>query len=244
MNLNVVNQLNMYDEIAANQLLLQLKKKPNSAIAFATGNTPIAMYKKLVAWYRNGDIDFSQIQAFNLDEFADLDIESSNSFFSFLKRNLYDSVNIEPSHIHPIKNTEASAIVCSNYEEKIKIHGGIDLAILGIGLNGHIGYNEPGSDFHSLTHLVQLSSQTIEANSNMFGSYEETPKLGITMGIRTIMNSRKILLMARGEEKAKIVHRALYGPITKDIPASILQLHSNMVVVLDEKAAKYLKETA
>ena len=242
MEIILANNQSMFDEEAANQVLLQLKKKPESVIAFATGGTPEGMYKKLAALYRNGNIDFSQIHAFNLDEFADIDCSHENSFFSFLKTNLYDSLNIKPRHIHPIRFT-GSEEACTDYENEIKNHGGIDFAILGIGLNGHIGYNEPGTAFDSKTHLVQLTEQTIQSNSKLFKDFD-IPKRGITMGIKTIMNARKIMLLANGEEKAEMIYKALYGRVSEEIPASILQLHSNLVVVLDERAAKYLKEIA
>ena len=244
MNLIIANNQSIFDEAAANQILLQLSEKPNSVIAFATGSTPLGMYKKLVAWYKNGMIDFSQIHAFNLDEFADIDIFSKNSFFSFLKKNLYDLVNIKPDHIQPIQSAVGSIDeICSSYENKIKDCGGLDLAILGIGLNGHIGYNEPGTPFHSLTHWTTLTAATIEANKKLFNEMNETPKQGITMGIKTIMGAKKILLLANGEEKAEVLQKALYGPITEEVPASVLQMHSNMVTILDCRAAKYLGET-
>ena len=246
MNIIVVNNKSMFDEAAANQILLQIIKKEDSAIAFATGGTPLGVYRKLVAWYRNGILDFSKIHAFNLDEFADMDMNHKDSFLSFLKANLYDSVNMNPNHIYPIAyDVESEEETSCSYENKIKSCGGLDLAILGIGLNGHIGYNEPGTPFDTLTHLSQLAPTTIQYNSKwLHKQIEEVPKQGITMGIRTIMNARKVLLLAHGEEKAEILHKAMYGTISPEVPASILQLHSNMVIVLDDKAAKYLKETA
>jgi glucosamine-6-phosphate deaminase len=230
-----------YDDLskkAANILASQITLKPNSVLGLATGSTPMGAYSELLRIYKQGDINFTEVVTFNLDEYYGLDKENSQSYYYFMMENLFKHVNINKSNIH-IPNGRAKDIdnECIAYENKIKQAGGIDLQLLGIGRNGHIGFNEPDVKFEAETHLVTLDEDTIEANSRFFTALEEVPRRAISMGIKTIMHSRKIVLLASGEEKAETVNSMINGKITPELPASVLQLHPDVVVLLDEKAA-------
>lgn len=237
-----------YEELSKKAALLlasQITLKPNSVLGLATGSTPIGTYRELVRIYNEGDISFSEIVTFNLDEYYGLDKENAQSYYYFMEENLFKHVNINISNIH-IPDGRARDIEqeCIEYESKIKQAGGIDLQLLGIGRNGHIGFNEPDVKFEAQTHLVTLDEDTIEANSRFFDSLEEVPRRAISMGIKTIMHSRKIVLLASGEEKAETIHSMINGKITPELPASVLQLHPDVVILLDEKAASKLNKNA
>jgi glucosamine-6-phosphate deaminase len=230
-----------YEELskkAANILASQITLKPNSVLGLATGSTPVGAYRELVRIYKEGDINFNEIVTFNLDEYYGLDKENSQSYYYFMMENLFGHVNINKSNIY-IPDGRAKDIdkECIDYENRIKQAGGIDLQLLGIGRNGHIGFNEPDVKFEAQTHLVTLDEDTIEANSRFFSAMEEVPRKAISMGIKTIMHSRKILLLASGEEKAETIKNMINGKITPELPASVLQLHPDVIVLLDEKAA-------
>jgi glucosamine-6-phosphate deaminase len=230
-----------YEELskkAANILASQITLKPNSVLGLATGSTPVGTYRELIRIYKEGDISFSEVVTFNLDEYYGLDKENPQSYYYFMMDNLFKYTNMNISNIHipdgRAKNIENE---CIEYENKIKRAGGIDMQLLGIGRNGHIGFNEPDVKFEAQTHLVTLDEDTIEANSRFFASMEEVPDQAISMGIKTIMHSRKILLLASGEEKAETIYSMINGKITPELPASVLQLHPDVIVLLDEKAA-------
>ncbi|MDF2530793.1 MAG: nagB [Clostridia bacterium] len=230
-----------YDELSkktANLLASQITLKPNSVLGLATGSTPVGAYNELVRIYKEGDINFTEVVTFNLDEYYGLDKENPQSYYYFMMENLFKHVNINKHNIH-IPNGRAKDIEleCIEYENKIKQAGGIDLQLLGIGRNGHIGFNEPDVKFEAQTHLVTLDEDTIEANSRFFTALDEVPRKAISMGIKTIMHSRKIILLASGEEKAETINSMINGKITPELPASVLQLHPDVVVLLDEKAA-------
>jgi glucosamine-6-phosphate deaminase len=230
-----------YDELSkktANLLASQITLKPNSVLGLATGSTPVGAYNELVRIYKEGDINFTEVVTFNLDEYYGLDKENPQSYYYFMMENLFKHVNINKHNIH-IPNGRAKDIEleCIEYENKIKQAGGIDLQLLGIGRNGHIGFNEPDVKFEAQTHLVTLDEDTIEANSRFFAALDEVPRKAISMGIKTIMHSRKIILLASGEEKAETINSMINGKITPELPASVLQLHPDVVVLLDEKAA-------
>jgi glucosamine-6-phosphate deaminase len=230
-----------YDELSkktANLLASQITLKPNSVLGLATGSTPVGAYNDLVRIYKEGDINFTEVVTFNLDEYYGLDKENPQSYYYFMMENLFKHVNINKHNIH-IPNGRAKDIEleCIEYENKIKQAGGIDLQLLGIGRNGHIGFNEPDVKFEAQTHLVTLDEDTIEANSRFFTALDEVPRKAISMGIKTIMHSRKIILLASGEEKAETINSMINGKITPELPASVLQLHPDVVVLLDEKAA-------
>ena len=224
-------------EIFTNAVLAQ----PNAAYGFATGSTPIGMYKELVKLSDEAKIDLTQITAFNLDEYYPIKANDSQSYAYFMAANLFDAVKL-PNEKRNIPSGEAKDAneECMLYEEKISRSGGIKLQILGIGNNGHIGFNEPNEEFSSQTNFVKLADETVNANSRFFDSIELVPKHAITMGIYTIMMAEEILLIATGEGKAGIIKEALLGPITPSVPASALQLHRKVNVVIDKAAGKFL----
>ncbi|QZY55797.1 glucosamine-6-phosphate deaminase [Crassaminicella profunda] len=221
----------------------QISCKPKSVLGFATGSTPCGSYGELIRMYNEGKISFEDIIAFNLDEYCGLDGNDMESYHYFMKKNLFEFVNIQEKNIH-IPNGRCKDIEneCINYEKKIEEAGSIDLQLLGIGENGHIGFNEPDVKFEAHTHLVTLEEKTLKANSKFFNSYEEVPKTAISMGIKTIMNAKKILLLGSGEKKAEVLNKMIYGEITPNLPASILQLHSDVSIIVDKEAGKLLKK--
>ena len=192
---------------------------------------------------KKGDIDFSEVRTFNLDEYYKLPKENDQSYHYFMYKNLFDHININPENIHiPNGMTDDVDAECERYDELIKEAGGVDIQVLGIGNNAHIGFNEPTINFEKGTHLVQLEESTIEANSRFFDNIEDVPKKAITMGVGSIFKSRKIMLIATGENKAEAIYNTVYGKVVPEVPASILQFHSDIVLILDKKAAKLLKE--
>jgi len=219
----------------------QLMWKPDSVLGLATGSTPVGLYQELIKLYDEGNINFSEVTSFNLDEYLDLPKEDQQSYYSFMRENLFNHVNVREDHIHiPNGMAEDFESECLNYESSIASHGGIDLQILGIGHNGHIGFNEPNVEFEAKTHIVSLDEETIEANKRFFDSIEDVPKKAISMGIKTIMKSRKIILMASGEGKADIISQLVKDDIKPDLPASVLHLHENVIILIDEAAASKL----
>ena len=229
-----------YDELsrkAANIIAAQVIMKPDSVLGLATGSSPVGTYKQLIERCRMGDLDFSQIKSVNLDEYRGLPRENEQSYYYFMRENLFKDINIDMANTNIPDGTEPdSEKECLRYERVIAGLGGIDLQLLGLGHNGHIGFNEPDSSFAKMTHCVDLTSSTIEANKRFFASAEDVPRQAYTMGIGTIMRARKILLIVSGADKAQILHDVLNGPVTPQVPASILQLHSNVTVVADEAA--------
>ena len=222
---------------AANIISAQVIMKPNCVLGLATGGTPVGTYKQLVDWYNKGDLDFSEVTTINLDEYRGLPREHPESYWSFMHRNLFDLVNINPASINLPDGTNMDAEAeCARYDYVIKRVGGIDLQLLGIGHDGHIGFNEPGSAFELGTHCVDLTQETIEANKRFFESIDDVPRQAYTMGIKTIMQARKVLLVASGKDKASIVKKAFFGPVTPEVPASILQMHPDFILVGDEEA--------
>lgn len=220
---------------AANIISAQVIMKPDSVLGLATGSTPIGIYKQLIDWYNKGDIDFGAVTSVNLDEYVGLDGENDQSYRYFMNNNFFYHINInrEKTYVPNGKAVELDA-ECEKYDRRIKSLGGIDLQLLGIGLDGHIGFNEPDRYFVKSTHVVDLHESTIEANSRFFASRDEVPKKAITMGMVSIMQAKKILLVANGANKKEILEKAFYGPITPEIPASILQLHPNITVIYSE----------
>ena len=227
---------------AANIISAQVIMKPNCVLGLATGGTPVGAYAQLVDWYNKGDLDFSEVTTVNLDEYRGLPKEHPESYWSFMHKNLFDKVNIRPEAIHlPDGTNPDAADACKKYNEIIHSVGGIDLQLLGLGPNGHIGFNEPDDHFSKGTHCVDLTESTIQANSRLFDSIDDVPRQAYTMGTQTIMYARMILVVANGEAKAQAVHDMCYGPVTPACPASILQLHTNCVVVADEAALSLCK---
>jgi len=222
---------------AAGIIAAQVTLKPDSVVGFATGETPIGTYKSLIERHMSGDVDFSSVKAVNLDEYKGLSREDAQSYFHFMDVNLFSCINIPPGNRHIPDGLAADpASECGRYDAVIERCGGIDLQLLGIGNNGHIGFNEPGDEFTKYTHVVDLAENTIAANSRFFERIEDVPVRAYTMGILTIMRARRILLIASGAHKSKILRDALCGAITPKVPASILQLHGDLTVVGDEDA--------
>ena len=222
---------------AANIISAQVIMKPNCVLGLATGSTPIGTYDQLVEWYNKGDLDFSEVTTVNLDEYKGLPRTNDQSYYYFMHQHLFDRVNIDPERTNVPNGMEPDAEKeCGRYEELIRSLGGVDLQLLGLGHNGHIGLNEPGEAFEKETHCVDLTESTIEANKRFFASADDVPKQAYTMGIKTIMQAKKILIVVNGENKADIVERAFFGPVTPEVPASILQLHNDVTLVGDEAA--------
>ena len=222
---------------AANILSAQVILKPNSVLGLATGSTPLGTYKQLIEWFKKGDIDFSEVTTVNLDEYIGLAKDDVNSYHYFMKQNFWDHVNISPEHTHIPDGTSPDAEgECSKYDRLITKIGGIDMQLLGLGQNGHIGFNEPGSAFDKDTHVVKLSEMTIEANKRFFEREEDMPRRALTMGIRSIMQSRRILVIASGVHKSEVLKKAFFGPVTPSVPASVLQLHNDVTLVGDAEA--------
>lgn len=222
---------------AANIISAQIILKPDCVLGLATGSTPIGTYQQLIERYREGDLDFSQVRTANLDEYRGLTRDNDQSYYYFMYHNLFKEVNIDMANTNiPDGTNPDSAAEAARYDQVIRDLGGVDLQLLGMGHNGHIGFNEPSDAFDKGTHCVDLQPSTIEANKRFFASIDDVPKQAYTMGIQTIMSARKILLLVSGAEKAEILHKALCGPITPHVPASVLQLHNDVTVVADEAA--------
>ena len=222
---------------AANIISAQVIMKPNCVLGLATGSTPIGTYQQLVEWYNKGDLDFSEVTSVNLDEYKGLTRDNDQSYYYFMNENLFKHVNINKERPHLPDGTQPDAAkACADYNNVIASVGGIDLQLLGLGHNGHIGFNEPSDSFELETHCVDLTESTIKANQRFFASYDDVPKQAYTMGIKTIMLAKKVLVVVSGEDKADIVKKAFFGPVTPQVPASILQLHSDAIVVADEAA--------
>lgn len=228
---------NEMSKVAGNIIAAQMILKPNCVLGLATGSSPIGTYKELIKKYENGDIDFSDITTVNLDEYRGLPRTNDQSYYYFMNDNLFNHVNIDKARTHVPNGEVADAEKeCADYEALIKEVGGIDLQLLGLGHNGHIGFNEPCDKFVKDTNCVNLAQSTIDANARFFASKDEVPTQAYTMGIGTIMQAKKILVVVSGADKADIVEKAFFGDITPQVPASILQLHEDVVVVGDEAA--------
>lgn len=222
---------------AADILAAQIQLKPNCVLGLATGTTPIGAYQGLIKKYESGSLDFSEVRTYNLDEYRGLTHEDPQSYHYFMNDQLFNHVNIDPANVHVPDgaNTDADA-ACADYDRMVAEAGYCDLQLLGIGRNGHIGFNEPADEFYKGTHCVDLTESTIEANSRLFEKEEDVPRQAYTMGTQTIMNARCILVVANGENKAQAVRDMCFGPIVPTCPASILQLHPNVFVVCDDAA--------
>mgnify|MGYP005952726093 FL=1 len=222
---------------AANIISAKVILKPDCVLGLATGSSPIGTYKQLIEWYEKGDLDFSQVKSVNLDEYKGLTKDNDQSYYYFMYNNFFKHINIDLNNTNVPDGTEPdSEKECSRYDKVIESMGGVDLQLLGLGHNGHIGFNEPEDTFPKLTHCVDLQESTIEANKRFFADVNDVPRQAYTMGIQTIMRARTILMVVSGEDKAQILHDALCGPITPHVPASILQLHNDVIIVADEAA--------
>ncbi|MEY8339519.1 glucosamine-6-phosphate deaminase [Lachnospiraceae bacterium 62-35] len=228
---------------AASIIFAQIIMKPDCVLGLATGSSPIGLYQQLIKWYQKGDLDFSKITTINLDEYKGLGPDNSQSYRYFMNANLFDHVNIDKSRTFIPNGLEKdSEKACHAYNQIIAQTGGADIQLLGLGNNGHIGFNEPGDVFERETHCVDLTPSTIEANKRFFDREEDVPRQAYTMGIKNIMQARKILVVVNGEAKAKALRDAVQGPITPSVPASILQLHNDVTIVADKAALSLIKE--
>ncbi len=226
---------------AANILSAQVILKPDTVMGLATGSSPVGTYQQLIEWYKKGDLDFAQVRTVNLDEYAGLAPEHSQSYRRFMQENFFDHINIPRENTH-VPNGLAPDLEaeCRRYNQVIQSLGGIDIQLLGMGHNGHIGFNEPGQAFELETHVVDLTDNTIEANARFFASRDEVPRQAITMGIKSIMQAQRIVMVVSGADKADIVRAAFAGPVVPQVPASILQMHPNFILVGDKAALSKL----
>jgi len=226
---------------AANIISAQVILFPQSVLGLATGSTPVGVYRQLVEWYRKGDLDFSRIHTINLDEYCEISPEQEQSYRYYMNENLFKDVNILPKNTHLPDGLAADYdLECARYDQLISDLGGIDLQLLGIGHNGHIGFNEPDQSYGKMTHRIYLDQLTIEANARFFSDTSQVPQYALTMGIKAIMQAKKILLVVNGENKEEILYQALNGPVTPSVPASIIQLHPDVTLVADKAALRKL----
>lgn len=233
-----------YEEMSllAAQLIADvIRRNPRAAIGLATGSTPLGTYHELIGMHRDEELDFSQVISFNLDEYVGLPIDNEQSYHYFMWENLFKHINVTPANVHiPDGLADDLKEACDSYEVEIDDHGGIDVQLLGIGSNGHIAFNEPGSSLGSRTRIKTLTEKTRQDNARFFNSIEEVPKYCVTMGIGTILESRKLVLLANGENKAEAIQATLEGPITVSVPASAIQFHPDVTVIVDRAAASKL----
>lgn len=233
-----------YDAVskrAAALVAAQIKEKNDSILGLATGSSPVGMYKELVEMYNAGELSFKNIRTVNLDEYAGLADDDVNSYHYFMNQHLFSQVDIDPANTHLPNGIAADPDAeCASYEAMVQALGGADLQVLGLGENGHIGFNEPGTPFTETTHLVDLTESTIRANSRLFEKIEDVPRQAYSMGIKTIMSAKHILLIVTGTAKADALAKVLTGPVTEDVPGSVLQNHPDVTVISDEAAASQL----
>jgi glucosamine-6-phosphate deaminase len=226
----------------ANIFVKQIKKKPHSVLGLATGSTPVAMYNELISHYKNNDVSFSAVRSFNLDEYLGVSGDHPQSYRHFMNEKLFNHVDIDKNNTAvPPGDAKNPIEACEHYEQGIKNSGGIDIQLLGIGRNAHIGFNEPSSSLGSRTRVKTLTQETIDDNARFFAEGEFQPHLSITMGIGTILESKQVVLLATGENKAQAIADTVQGHITAECPASALQFHQNTVIIIDEAAASLLK---
>ena len=229
-----------YEELssrAADIIAAQVILKPDCVLGLATGSSPVGTYKKLIERCEKGELDFSRCKSVNLDEYLGLDPENDQSYRYFMNANLFSGINIQPENTNvPSGIAEDADAECARYDALIKSYGGIDLQLLGLGNNGHIGFNEPAEFFSTGTHCVDLTENTIQANKRFFESEADVPRRACTMGVREIMQAKTVLMVVSGEAKANAVRDAFFGPVTPHVPASILQLHPDFILVADKAA--------
>ncbi len=237
-NMKIIKGKNYQDlsRKVANIISAQVILKPNCVLGLATGATPIGAYKQLIEWYSKDDIDFSNVKSVNLDEYVGVEENDEQSYRHFMNANLFEHINIKKENTY-VPNGKAKDLEaeCKRYDSLIEKVGGVDLQLLGMGFNGHIGFNEPGQAFEKTTHVVELGMSTLVANARFFDSINDVPKQALTMGIKAIMQAKKILLVINTIEKKEMLEKAIYGPITPSVPASVLQLHPDVTVVYCEE---------
>lgn len=241
MKLWVVEDYQRLSRLAADFLARAINRKPDIVLGLATGGTPVGMYRELVRMHREEGVDFSRVTSFNLDEYVGLPPGHPQSYRTYMQENLFGQVNMDQTRTHlPRGDAQDLAAECERYEREIARAGGIDIQVLGIGRNGHIGFNEPGSAADTTTRVVELTRSTVEANARYFDAPEQVPTQAVSMGIKTILGAKRILLLAHGPSKAEAVQRMLEGEITPELPASLLRHHPDVTVIVDREAASLL----
>ena len=242
MKLIVTKNYEELSKVAADEFAKVIIEKPEAVLGLATGGSPVGLYKELIAKCKNNELDFSKCTSINLDEYIGLNPEHEQSYRNFMNTNLFNHINIDKAKTFvPNGLAENLEEECKNYDKKIEELGGIDVQLLGIGNNGHIAFNEPGEELSAGTHIISLTESTIEANARFFDSIDEVPRKALTMGLGGIMKAKKIILIASGEGKAEAIKGLFSGKITTDNPATMLQMHRDVVVIIDEAAAKLIK---
>lgn len=241
MKIIVADTYEEMSRLAADEIAAVMASKPNCVLGLATGTTPIGLYADLVARHQRGELSFAEASSYNLDEYRGLPGTHEQSYRYFMQDNLFDHVDIDAArtHVPDGSNPDAQA-ACAEYERAIEEAGGVDIQLLGLGHNGHIGFNEPCDEFPKETHVVELTESTIQANSRLFDSIDEVPREAYTMGVGTIMRAKRILVVANGAGKAEIVRDAFTGPVTPQVPASVLQFHPDVTVIVDKEAGALL----
>lgn len=243
MKLIVVNNYEELSKVAAKEFSKVIKEKENAVLGLATGGSPVGMYKELIRMYEQKELNFSKITTVNLDEYIGLNPEHNQSYRYFMNNNLFNHINIDKSNTFvPNGLAEDLEAQCKEYDQKIVELGGIDIQLLGVGNNGHIAFNEPNSELSSGTHIISLTDNTIEANARFFDNIDDVPRKAITMGVGGIMKAKKIILIASGESKAEAIKGIFSGKITTANPATMLQMHRDVTVIVDEAAAKLINK--
>lgn len=243
MRLMITESYEELSKAAAEEFAKVIKEKPNAVLGLATGGSPVGMYKELIKMYEKNELDFSKVTTVNLDEYIGLNPEHNQSYRHFMNENLFNHININIANTFvPNGLADNLEVECKEYDKKIMELGGIDIQLLGVGNNGHIAFNEPDEQLSAGTHVISLTENTIEANSRFFENINDVPKKAITMGLDGIMKAKKIILIASGESKAEAIKGLFSGKITTDNPASMLQMHRDVTVIVDKEAAKLIKE--
>ena len=243
MRLMITESYEELSKAAAEEFAKVIKEKPNAVLGLATGGSPVGMYKELIKMYEKNELDFSKVTTVNLDEYIGLNPEHNQSYRHFMNENLFNHININIANTFvPNGLADNLEVECKEYDKKIMELGGIDIQLLGVGNNGHIAFNEPDEQLSAGTHVISLTENTIEANSRFFENINDVPKKAITMGLGGIMKAKKIILIASGESKAEAIKGLFSGKITTDNPASMLQRHRDVTVIVDKEAAKLIKE--
>lgn len=240
MNLRVVKNYDEMSKIGAEIFANEINQKNKINICFATGSTPVGMYSELIKMYQKNEVSFKNVTSFNLDEYVGLDVTNKCSYHYFMDQNLFNYIDINRANINFPDGNGDLVKNASDYEKTIKEKGGIDLMVLGIGVNAHIAFNEPGSQINDRTREVELTASTINSNKIYFDNENDVPKTAISMGIGTILEAKKIILLASGISKAQAILDTIKGPITPDVPASFLQTHPDVTLIIDEAAASKL----
>jgi len=237
----IVGNNEQISKLIAEEFIKQVNEKPNSVLGLATGTSPLKVYANMIKAYKNGKVSYKDVVTFNLDEYIGLEGTHNQSYRYFMNDNLFDHIDIDKNNTHVLLGVGDYLAYANQYDELIKQAGGIDLQILGIGSDGHIAFNEPGTPFDSLTHVAELAESTIKDNSRLFNDISEVPTKAVTMGLKSIMNAKRIVLIATGKNKAQAIYNLLKGKMTEEVPCSILQKHPDCTIYVDEEAYSLVK---